>query len=238
MSSNLQLQRQAVSHKAILDFTIGRIPQIPESLVSRFPDLRNTSQEMDQFRINLQLQLREQFVAIREMLNNVPDNEDVEAINKTLLVEIQRIQNNITTLQTVTNIGSNSESATSDALGLVKTDITESSPVVYLKTTIDKLLSAISVSNSSSISSIISSVNELTNIVNGVLAGSLDESRYQTFAVAASVWTWNHNFGYRPAAAQAYDSSWNLMITDINHVSVNQLTATHLYNATGYLMAD
>jgi len=58
----------------------------------------------------------------------------------------------------------------------------------------------------------------------------------KAFTIAASVWTWTHNLGRKLAGIQAFDGSWNLMATDIQENTDNQITAVHLFNATGYLM--
>ena len=78
------------------------------------------------------------------------------------------------------------------------------------------------------------SVANLTAAINAII---VLPAPYQSFPVAASTWTWNHGSGFRMAGVQAFDASWNLMVSDIQETTVNQIVATHLYNATGYLMA-
>lgn len=58
------------------------------------------------------------------------------------------------------------------------------------------------------------------------------------FTVAASIWTWTHNLGRKLAGIQAFDSSWNLIATDIQENTDNQITVTHLANITGWLMGS
>ena len=55
------------------------------------------------------------------------------------------------------------------------------------------------------------------------------------FLVSASTWTWTHNLGHRPIV-RAYDTSWNEIIMDIVHDSVNQVRAVANGNVTGYLL--
>ena len=106
--------------------------------------------------------------------------------------------------------------ATASTFGTVKTNLTVVNPVVYLTTTVDILIADLQ-----------AQIDAIGN----------EPAPYQSFPVAASTWTWNHGSGFRMAGVQAFDLSWNLMTSDIQETTVNQIVATHLYNATGYLMA-
>lgn len=140
---NIQLERQAVTHKGILDFTIQRIPDLPESVKKRFPELTSTSEQFERLRQNLQLQLREQFVAIREMLERVVTIEKLETLRETLTVEIQKLDKEITVITQITEGSDPPPNASALVSGLVKTDKTVTDPVVYLASTVDELLAAI-----------------------------------------------------------------------------------------------
>lgn len=161
MKNNIQLSRQAVSTKAILDFSVMRIPELPESVARRFPELRATAQQLDQLRINLQMQLREQFVAIREMLDKVVTIERLETFRETLTNEILKIEKEITIISQVASETEPPGTATDIKSGLVKTDKLVPDPVVYLASTVDDLIASIVSGGNTSITNI---VNELTTI--------------------------------------------------------------------------
>ena len=104
-------------------------------------------------------------------------------------------------------------------------------------TEVNTIIAALGTSSSGievSFRALSASVANLTAAINAII---VLPAPYQAFPVAASTWTWNHSYGFRMAGVQAFDASWNLMISDIQEVTVNQIVATHLYNATGYLMA-
>lgn len=164
----LQLQRQAVSHKAILDFTVQRMPQLPETVLRRFPELRSAGDELERLRINLQLQLREQFVAIREMLDQVATAQKLETAKVEIADEIKKIENKITNISNVVNVFGSTGKATTDISGTVKTDKTVDDPVVYLKITIDELLAALETGTNVSITEINNEINNLTSFVFGL----------------------------------------------------------------------
>ena len=165
---NLQLQRQAVSHKAILDFTVQRIPQLPETVLRRFPELRSAGDELERLRINLQLQLREQFVAIREMLDQVATVQKLDTAKVEIADEIKKVEKKITNISNVVNVFSSVGKATVAASGTVKTDKTVDDPIVYLKITIDELLAALETSINVSITDLSNRINFLSAIVFGL----------------------------------------------------------------------
>lgn len=165
---NIQLQRQAVSHKAILDFTVGRIPELPESVIRRFPELRSAGAEFDKLRINLQLQLREQFVAIREMLDQVATVQKLDTAKVEIADQIKKIENKITNISNVVNVFGSVGKATADVSGTVKTDKTVDDPVVYLSVTVDELLAALETAINVSITDLSNRINFLSAIVFGL----------------------------------------------------------------------
>lgn len=165
---NRQLERQAVSHKAILDFTVQRLPQMPEAVMRRFPELKSTANEFEKLRINLQLQLREQFVAIREMLDQVATVARLDIAKAEVADEIKKIDNKITKITNIVNVFGSVGKATVDTSGTVKTDKTVDDPVVYLKVTVDELLAELETRFNISISDLSNRINLLTSIVFGL----------------------------------------------------------------------
>ena len=167
MKTNIQLERQAVNHRGILDFTIDRIPELPQKVLSRFPELRQTLDAVERLRINLQLQLREQFVALRNVLDKAAPVEQVEEIRNFLTREIKTIQKEITVINTVEQAGaSTTPIASSELSGTVKTDRTVADPVVYLTETVDELLATVRADAAGPILNILNNLNQLTTEFN------------------------------------------------------------------------
>lgn len=207
--STLQLQRQAVSHKAILDFTVQRSPEFPVSVTKRFPELQGMAESIEKQRINLQLQLREQFVAIREMLDKVASLQNVEALRQTINNDIHKLEQKITVINQITNqLPGN---ATDSIFGLVTTDKTVANPNVYLKETVDELLAALTDEFGSSISTINQAINVITAGINAQaipliilensgenpnnpliqgVAGIFGNQRAINIADGGNLWTW------------------------------------------------
>lgn len=167
LKTNIQLERQAVTHRGILDFTIDRIPELPQKVLARFPELRQTSDAIERLRINLQLQLREQFVALRNVLDRAAPVEQVEEVRNFLTREIKTIQKEITVINTVEQVGaSTTPIASAERSGTVKTDKTVVDPVVYLTDTVDELLAAVRADAAGPILSIVNNLNQLTTEFN------------------------------------------------------------------------
>ena len=70
-----------------------------------------------------------------------------------------------------------------------------------------------------------------------ILVNAYGQQKKQ-FTVAGSIWTWTHNLGRKLAGIQAFDDSFNLITTDIQENTDNQITATHLSNITGWLIGS
>lgn len=227
----LQLQRQAVSHKAILDFTVQRFPELPESVLRRFPELRNTAQDFERLRINLQLQLREQFVAIREMLERVSTIENLETVREAIANELKKAQQDIKNISEISEIADGVPRATAEIFGTVETDKTVEDPVVYLKTTVDDLLKDIVSGNNLAISNITNEISNLTSLVNSLIFSGVD-SYTHVQNTPASVWTVTHNLGYRPSGITIWVNN-KVVLSDIDYVSDDILTITFRYNNTG-----
>lgn len=62
----------------------------------------------------------------------------------------------------------------------------------------------------------------------------IKNSRYQHFqGVAASVWTINHNLGWKPSVT-VVDPSLNVIIGDVEYINENSLTVSFVGSLSGY----
>lgn len=67
------------------------------------------------------------------------------------------------------------------------------------------------------------------SIVNGAAPLEME------FPVPAATWTWVHNLGFRPIV-QVYNTARELMLAYVDNSNANQISVTHLYNETGWIV--
>jgi len=202
MKTNIQLERQAVTHKGILDFTVDRLPEIPNNVLTRFPELRQTAADFDRLRNNLQLQLREQFVALRGMLDKTASVESVSEINNFLTREIKTVQKDLTVItNNIVQEAAKAAVASQTQTGTVKTDKTVPDPVVYLSETVDELISQVKADAAGPILQIINNLNELTTEFNDLVSEQSTQFPYSILTPTNPV-TITHNRSVRPSSVR------------------------------------